>query len=1138
MRIRYIFGRAGTGKTSLIFDEIKEGLKNKVDSNFILLVPEQFTLQGEIDLINRIKEPGIMRAQVLSFQRLTYKVFNEVGGLTKRGINELGKLMILRRIFDQYSKELKVYQKAYAQDGFLSSFSSLITEFKRSDISPELLNESIMTIEGDNVLKRKMKDIIFMYTKFNEYMTDKYTDDEDKFNLLVELIDEAEFLQNAEIWVDGFSGFSEQEYRILEKLITKAERTSIALTLDDLNNKPKDRELFEPTKETLNRLRTLAKNHNIKESKTYLKEGLGKRAPELQHLEKEFFSYPYKPFTKKTENIECFIGINQYTEIERVATRIISLVRDNGYRWRDIALVNNAMDIYGLTIKRVFTEYDIPFFIDEKRDILNNPIIKLILSTMNIIRRNFRYEDVFRYIKTDFCNLTKDECEILENYVIRYGIQGNKWFEDFIYGEVDLEEINEIRKTFIAPLVALKEKLKGRNKVAEISTYIFEFLKELDIEEKLEQLISDLRKENKIEYANENTQIWNIVVEVFDQMVEILGDTYINIKEFTKILESGFSEYKIGIIPPTIDQVLVGSLERSRSHEIKALFVVGVNDGILPSSFNDEGLLLDDEKMIIKEKGIPIASDCETRINSERFSIYTALAKPSDYLWVSYALSDNEGKATRPSILIDRLKKIFPKLELKSDVLKGNECKDENQLEIISRPLPTFKYLIENLRLKIDGHQVDNIWDEVYEWYYNNKEWKAYLDNMIGGLFHNNQESYIGEHRAKKLYSTPLRSNISRLETFVNCPFAHFISYGLKPEERREYRVRIPDIGRLFHDSMEKFAKTLSIQELDWRRLGREKCDEIVENIIEEIAPEFENKVLQSSHRYRYLINRLKRISKRAAWTLTEHIKQGEFLPLKHELGFGEGAHNHVPPIIIELPNGEQIILEGRIDRIDILEDEEKGYVKIIDYKSGNKKFSLSEVYHGLQIQLIVYLDAVMENQDLLHTSELHPGGVFYFKLDDPMIESNLNDIENIEKEIMKKLKMDGLIAKDINIARAMDKGLEEEGNSSIIPVILKKDGDFGKYSSVLDEEEIHYLIKHVRNLIIEIAGEILRGNIKIEPCKVEDKTPCQYCQFSSICQFDKNLENNSYKKIPKLKDDEVIEKVKDGGAEVYATVD
>ncbi len=1136
MKLRYIMGRAGTGKTKLIFDEIKYRLNQGGANKLILLVPEQFTLQTELDLIKSIDVPGIIRAEVLSFELLAQKVFTGVGGLKRIDINELGKIMVLRRIFDRHNKELSLYQKSSNKEGFLEGFCSLISEFKRNDVSPDLLRESLESIEDDIILKKKLEDISLIYEKFNEYMDGRYTDEEDKLNLLIDKMEEATFLKDAEIWIDGFSSFSVQEYRILEKLITMADKTNISLTYCD-DKSVRDRELFETPKETLDKFREIALKYGIKETKTkspVSEMEIVKKPKDLNHMEREIYSYPYNKYGDFPENIKLFSGANQYSEIENVASNIVTLVRDRNYRWNDIAIVNGAMEIYTPIIKRVFSEYSIPYFIDEKRSILNNPIIKLILSSLDILHRNFRYEDVFRFIKTGFCKLDREEYEILENYVLRFGIEGSKWLYDFKYEVKNLEKINEIREKFILPFIKLKKQIKSKDLVSDLSTSIFEFLSELEAEDKLNKWIEKLREEGRIEYVNENTQIWNIVMEVFDQLVEILGDIKVTLKEYSKILEAGFAQYEVGIIPPTIDQVLVGNLERSKSHNIKALFVVGVNDGILPATLNDEGLLLDDEKLIIKEQGVPIYSDSITRIKEERFSIYTAFSKPSNYLWISYALADTEGKALRPSVLIDRIRKIYPKIVGQSDISKGIDLGErvEKELDLVVTPVSTFKYLIENLRHKIDGNPVTELWDEVYHWYYTSDDWDYKRLMMIEGLFFDNQEDYIGEKKAKELYNVPLKSSISRLETFINCPFSHFINYGLRPEERKEYKVRIPEMGMLFHDSMEKFSERITLENLDWKELGREECDYIVEQIIDEIAPEFQNNVLLSSHRYKYLINKLKRVSKRAVWTLTKHIRQGEFKPAMYEFGFGEGKYNEAPPIIIELPSGEIIKLEGRIDRVDILESEDGNYIKVIDYKSGNKEFSLSDVFYGLQIQLVVYLDAILENSDKLKINNAHPGGIFYFKLDDPMVEADIDNIEMIEKEIEKKLKMDGITVKSLNVIKAIDKDIEDTKTSDIVKVGLKTDGDFRKDSAVLEEQEFYGLINHVKSIVVETALEVLKGNIKIEPCKRDKRTACEYCKFAAICQFDRNFDNNDYRNIKKLSDDEVLKRIKlgDGG--------
>lgn len=1130
MKIRYILGRAGSGKTNRILEEIEYRLKENSKHRLILLVPEQFTLQAEADLIFKKELEGIMRVEVLSFQRLGYKVLNEAGGIKRTAINELGKIMVLKKLFEENAKDLTVFNKASKKDGFLSSFCQLISELKKDDIPAEAIEEKADAITQDVMLKQKLKDISLIYRKFSEYMEGKYIDDEDKMNLVIERLDKSIYFDDAEIWVDGFSSFSALEYKILEKLMIKCRKISISLTLD--TNNPKDYILFKPTANTYERLRNIAQSNGVEERKTILDIDTKYKNQEIWHLEKQLFSYPYVKYEKKTERVKVFYSLNQYTEVENVASQIVSLVRDNSYRWRDISVVCNIIDGYASTIKRVFGEYGIPYFIDDKRSIMNNPIVKFIISGLEIISRNFRYEDVFKFIKTGFSDLEKREYEMLENYILRFGIMGDEWINDFIYGEEELElkKINEIRRKFIQHISVFKKKMKNKSRIDDLTKYLFEFLTDMNIEEKLNSLIDRQKQRGYLELVNENTQIWNIVMEVLDQLVEILGDKKVTINEYVKILESGLSEYEIGIIPPTMDQVLIGSLDRSRSHDIKALFVVGVNDGILPSIVEDGGLLLDEEKTELKNIGIDISSDTETKACEENFSVYTSFTKPSEYLFISYALSDSEGKTIRPSMIIDKLKKIYENLTLYSDIIKNNET----ELNLIATPMSSFKYLIENLRLKLDGNEINDMWWDVYNWYYNKEKWKEKLYLVIEGLYHNNQQEKIDEVYSRQIYQLPFRSSISRLERYVNCPYSHFVKYGLAPEERKVHEIKSPDIGLIFHNSIEEFSKELSLENLSWDQLDRNKSDEIVEKVLDKMIDEFQQGLFLSTHRYKYMVNRLKRISKRALWTITEHIRKGDFVPMQHEVSFGDGPNSKIPPIIINLPNGEEIRLEGRIDRVDILEGENGSFVKIIDYKSGSKTFSLSEAYYGLQIQLLVYADAIISNGDKLIKNDIYPAGVFYFKIDDPMIESDEEDVEVIEKEIAKKLRLDGIIIKDINIVKAMDRDIEEANSSSIIPVSINKDGSFSKNSSVLDKEDLDILIKHVKGLISEISEEILKGKIRIEPCKTDKYVSCAYCEFSTICQFETSFEDNKYRNIKKLKDDDVILKLREklGGEE------
>ncbi|AOT71673.1 helicase-exonuclease AddAB subunit AddB [Geosporobacter ferrireducens] len=1118
MKIKYILGRAGCGKSHYILEDIKKALGETREA-LILIVPDQFTLQAERDLIEKMKLPGIMHIQVLSFTRLAQLVFNEVGGTTRIHINDQGKQMIIRKIIDESEKELRVYKKAAQQEGFISKFSELLCELKQQTILPQELMQEAFAMGEDSILRDKLSDIAYIYEQFNRYLEGKYLDTEDYISLLIEKLEAASFLRNSRIWIDGFHSFTVQTYQIIEKLMGIAQEVTVALTMPPKADE-RDGDLFKISEQTYQKLHDLAVERGVVEEKICLESlsSNGRKKPaEMVHIEAELYAYPYSCYEAgKVEQIKLFAGNNLHTEVENATAQILSLVRDQGYRWRDIALVSNDMENYGLLVERVFQEYGIPYFLDQKKSIMNNSIIECILSALEIIRRGFRYEDVFRFFKAGFSGLSIEAYEQLENYVLRYGIQGSRWMEEFTKGdEGPLKALNESRVKFIQPIKILEKKIKGKKTVEGITKGLYEYLVDLGVDKQLEDWIDTLRAKGAYAYVLENAQLWNILMDTLDQMVEIIGEQSITLKEYIRILDAGFSSLELAIIPTTIDQVLVGNIQRSKSHDIKALFVVGVNDGILPTGKGEEGILSDEEKRYIKEKGLQLRSDHEGKACEEKFLIYSAFSKPGIYLWISYALADQEGKALRPSILIDRIKKLFKGLSVESDIVYD----EAKQVQLIGTQNSTFKYLIENLRKYVDGKPMADLWWDVYCWYYEQEEWKFRREAVIDGFFHSNQESYLESQQAKQLYRLPIRSSVSRLEQFVNCPFAHFIKYGLKPKERLTYKVQAPDIGELFHDSMKKFTEKLQEEDISWRELDRKQSDVVIDSIIDEMVPAYGEGVLLSTHRYKYLVQRLKRISRRAVWTLTEHLKRGSFEPIGHEIGFGQGEV--YPPIEVELPDGEKIYLEGRIDRVDVYEDEAGSYMKIIDYKSGSKDFDLSEVYYGMQLQLMIYLDAMLTHHKHPENKPVKPAGIFYFKIDDPMIKADERIVEAIEKEIRKKLKLKGLVLKDVHIIRQMDR--EIEGYSDIIPVSLGKNQDFHKWSSVLSHEGFHAVLKHVRNLVKEITNEMIKGNIRIEPCKNGRHTACSFCSYQGICQFDSLLEDNRYKHIKKMKDEQVM---------------
>jgi len=1117
--LRYIMGRAGSGKSYHVLSEIKQAIDQGYNEPLILLVPEQYTLQAERDLIQKLQLRGIMQVEVLSFTRLAHRVFSEVGGLTRVMIDEQGKNMVLRRVINQNLNSLTIYKLAAKQAGFISKCGQVITDLKQYDVDVALLKEQHGIKSEDSVLGQKIHDIAIIYEAFNQYLLGRYIDMEDYMNLLIDKLGKSDYLRGSRIWLDNFATFSPQSLRIIEQLIPLAGELTITLTTSQ-SERSGDANLFVLSDAAYRKIHRMAVKLGVPERSIEVS-GIETviKSPELKHLEGQVYAFPFLTWDNDVSNIHIFAGANILSEVEYMAARMVALARDDGWRWREMAVICQDLSTYGPIIARVFREYQIPCFMDEKRDIIDHPIIQFVLSSLDIVQRGYRREDVCRCCKTGFTFLTPDESDELENYLLRYGIQGKRLKEDFAAGNADqLAYYNNIRIKLIEPLLSLETNLEKAWDLAGITRALYEYLQELDTAEKLADEIAAMHQRGWLDTMLESTQIWNIVMDTLDQLYTIMGDQPITLKEYRQMLEAGFLSYELGIIPTTIDQVLVGTVQRSISQDIRALFVLGVNDGILPGGRSEDSLLDEEEKSRLESLGIELGLSRDMKIAQENYLIYSALTKAKEEIWFSFALADSDGRALRPSLLLNRIRQIFKTLEPTSDLIEDRQTR----LDSISTPGSTLKYLVQNLRQGDEGRPFDDFWWDVYQWYGEHQTWRLRRDIIVRGFNHRNQVGNLSPELTAKLYARPFRTSVSRLEKYANCPFAHFVRYGMRPAERKTFEVSAPDIGDLFHGAFQNLAGKIAEQGITWQNLSRGQCDLLMDNVMDEMVPGHAEGVFTSTHRYRYLVNRLKRIGRRSAWTLTQHIQAGDFQPIGYEMRFGRGGE--LPAIEIELADGEKLYLEGWIDRADLYQGEEGSYVRVIDYKTGPKTFDLSDAYYGLSLQLLVYMKAFLGTNRHNPAGLLKPAGVFYFRVDDPAVKTDSQVLEEIEKQIVQKLRMDGLVLKDVNVIRAMDRELE--GNSSIIPVGLKKDGDFDAYSSVLDEEEFNRLLGHVEMLLRQITEEIMHGQARIEPVMINQRKACDYCGYQTICQFDQLFENNRFKRLPQLRRGEVLTRI------------
>ena len=1142
MSLRFIYGRAGSGKSCYSLNMIKKRIENGVNYPLIMVVPEQFSFQAEKNLIDIIGTRGIFQAEVMSFRRMAFKVFSEVGGITRQHMNPSGKSMLLYKIMEENKNKLSVFKKSAGRAGFIDTVSQAITEFKRYEVTPQMLLSTNEDIKDGN-LKQKVNDIAFIYGEFENRLHENYIDAEDDLTILYDKLDHYEKFFGAEFWFDEFYSFTPQEYRIIEKLLKIVKRVNVTLCTDGFKNeKSEDADLFLPSENTHTNLINIAKDNNIAVDEP-VRLGCSpcirfKESREISHLEKNLFSYPYDVYSDASSDVCLFRASNKYSEVKETARDILRLCREKNMRYRDIAVVTGDLEGYEKLIKAVFSEYEIPYFIDERREINSNPIIILIVSAAEILAKNWPYEAVMRYLRSGLIDMEPYDIDILENYVLANGIRGSKWTEEedwnyaLSYNICDdekkkkdaavIESINISRRKIVKPLIILNNRLEKSQNVRDMCTALYEYIIDIKADEKIQYWIEEFKKEKNYEKSGEYNQIWNIVMEVLQQIVDVMGNEKITKSQFAQLLNIGFKKYDIGLIPLSADQVLVGSIKRLRSHNISVTYIIGANDGIFPSALKENGIFTDIERENLKTVGLKLADSSRMKAFEEQFFIYSTLTTSSRYLRLSFPAADDEGKAMRPSIIIYRLKKIFPHICEKSNIITQNSI--EEDMNNVAGKRATFNEFISRLRKTNEGLGISPVWLEVYREYMNDENWRKKLNSILEGFSYNNDAEIMDTSKVRKLYGTHLTLSVSKLEDFMQCPFSYFVQYGLKAKERRTFKLSPPDMGSFLHGALHNFSEKLKDENIAWDKIDMQWGRKAVDDIVDEMMNDNKTSVLLSSFRYKYITERMKKTIMRVIWITKEQVQRGRFLPCGYEISFGRDGD--YPPVNVKMHSGEKADLMGIIDRLDMLRDENNSYIRIIDYKSGNKDLKLSDIYYGLDLQLLVYMDAVLTSMSKEIDKNVLPGGVFYLRMDNPIIKGDPDmDDDKIKEALMKNMKMKGILSSDVNVIKGMDENIK--GSSYIIPVSVNKDGSLGKNSGVITYEQFDYLRKYVKDTITHICEQILEGNISIKPCKNGEKIPCEYCAFSEICEFDAGAKENGFRVLKPISDDKIWDVLK-----------
>lgn len=1158
MSLQLFLGKSGVGKSYQLYQNIiSQSIKNP-DKRYFVIVPEQFTMQTQKDLVSMHPNHGISNIDVLSFMRLAYRVFAEEGKMKRTILEDTGKSMLVRKVIAEKKDELVVFQNNVRKTGYVNEIKSLLSEFYQYNIKEQQMEAMIEASEKKPILKQKLKDMQVIYKGFEEKLEEKYITAEEILDVLADAVEGSSLLEESVLALDGFTGFTPVQYKLLHKLFKRCKDIKVSVTIDPKEDKRFQQEefqLFHSSRQMIERLYQIAKEEEMDIEEDYLVEGKVpyrfRSSPYLACLEEQIFRHSGADFsdyckshqvTPEGEAIALFAGKDMQGEVDYAVREIWRLLREEGYRYRDIAIVTGDMEGYSRLLEKAFVKTGFPYFVDYKKDILSNPLVELIRTLLEIFRKNFDYESVFRYLRCGLVDMDEEKVDKLENYVIALGIKGKKrwqklWTRTYRKDiEIDIEEINESRERIVKGLEQVGAVLgKRENTVKEYTVALHGYLVEHEIYRKIKTCEAAFSVQNMPLLAKEYSQVYEIVLGIFDKLVQILGDEKVTLSEYVDLLETGFVEAKVGLIPPGVDQIVIGDIERTRLKDIKALFFLGVNDGVVPKHGGKGGILSDLEREMLHEKRFELAPTARQSAYTQEFYFYLNLTKPQERLFITYHKADQTGKPMLPSYLIGAIRKIFPKLSLYEEhsYHTNQEAKEVELEEILSGDFGK-KYLLNGLG-RFGQEELAGWWKELFSFYRKQEGWQEKLEHLIQAVGFVNTEHSLSRKVAEGIYGKQLDNSVTRVEKYAACAFAHFLQYGLQLKERYEFQFGGIDFGNIFHEVLELFPKKLKEQHLLWREVEEKQMFELADQCVKEATADYGNAILTSSNKNAYFVERITRIVKRTLWALTEQLKQGEFEPTDFEVTFH--FMDGIQAAKIQLGEEQTMRLRGKIDRVDTFDEKDAIYVKILDYKSGKTTFQIENLYYGLQMQLVVYMNAAVDLQKQKYPDKkVIPAGIFYYNMEDPMIERpKESDEENIASELLKELKMSGLVNSDRHIIQLMDKhfgkedSLEASVQSKVIPVATLKSGELKAGSNVANTEQLEIMGAYAEKKIEQFGKEILDGQVAINPYRMKEKTACDYCSFRAVCNFDTKLPGNKYRNLNGFsKSQEVWDKMKE----------
>jgi len=1148
MSLRFYFGPSGSGKSYQLYREViarsmGQGGEKRIGEkqNFMIVVPDQFTMQTQQELVTMHPCEGIMNIDVLSFGRLSHRILEEVGGEDIPVLDDTGKSLVLQKVAAGLKDQLPALGGFLHRQGYIHEVKSAVSEFMQYGLSPEDVGRLTEFAAKRGALHHKLKDLGLLYQGFLDYIHGHFITTEETLDLVCKSLRKSRLVPGSVIVFDGFTGFTPIQNRVIQELMRLSQEVIVTVTLGQGENPYEldgEQKLFYLSKKTVHDLSALAAQAGVERGQdVMIPPGPCHRFaknPALQSLEQNLFRSHPRPYEGSLEQIRLFEADTPKEEAHQAGLYILSLIRRQGLQYRDIAVITGSLETYAPHVETEFADMGIPCYIDRTRGIALNPMTEYIKSALQLFLQDFSYEAVFHYLRSGLAALELEEIDDLENYVRETGIRGwKKWSRLFTrktrsMGEEEepLRRINKLRQRMMEQLLPLKGE-----KQAQAAVYVnmlYDFLHESQAQRRLVAMAARFKAAGDLARAREYEQIYRLVMELLEQIYGLLGEEEITRQEFYDILEAGFGEIQVGTLPQNVDRILVGDMERTRLRQIKALFFLGVNDGNIPKSVSKGGIISDMDREFLKGSRLELAPTPRQQMFIQRLYLYLNLTKPSGQLYLSYARMGNDGRSIRPAYLVGTLRKLFPGLQIEHPA-------QAPMLSQVVTPREGMRYLAQGLRDYVEGamdgpgalsggERDSRTFFSLYAAYAGQEREKVELLRRAAFLHY--RESGLSRAVARALYGLRLENSVSRLETYAACAYRHFLQYGLTLQEREEFGFESVDMGNAFHQVLDAFAGRLESSGYTWFDFPPEWGDQAVEEAMEEFAAQYGGSVLYASARSAYGIRRMARILKRTVRTLQRQLQKGSFVPDGHELSFHMA--DRLEAVNIALSEQEKMRLQGRIDRVDISESEDRVYVKVIDYKSGDRRFDLAALYYGLQLQLVVYMNAAMELEARRHPGkEIVPAAMLYYHVTDPMVESQVElSPQEVNERILEQLRMNGVVCGEEDVIQRLDREMGDK--STVIPVEKKKDGSYSARSSVMSSRELGLVSAYVSHKVRQIGREILAGHKEINPYEKGSSEACAYCVYKKVCGFDPGIPGYHKRLLKELDKQEAFESMEE----------